>query len=925
MSLLLVLPVLPLLLLLLLVIPAALAQDAAVFSPLAPIADPPLGAELLEDADTACPGSVAAAGTCCGARAAYAQQLAAANCARVARTQLLLLSGNTSAFARNASNLEAFLASACGNALCEGAKQDFMAALSPLPLASAGCVSAAALAADLQLLCLRSDADAGAAGAGRRRFCLAGLAKLPRGYSATLVAAAQIGADLSSAAALLNDASQGARLLQAPPSPPGAGATGGSAGGGAGGGAGPAGAVVAPPGARTAAGGASFSPQELALLCSGSCAGNVTALLARVAALGAQPGSTANAATLGARDLLAGLAAACSRDPGGGFCLASNAPATVPGGGTATNGLLPQPMPLPLPPGGRRLGAVGTAARALQAVPGGLPGGGLLGPGGTPPLPPTVPVGAGVGAGAGARTLEAALLRSVGSFIGLPSTASPQQLQRGALAADIDPAQACDLCGRVQAAQSTAAVVSRAGAGGGAGAASITVAVNGSLPQARNITRDALLRAAVFEDLNDYVCGALPPAAAFSSGFCGSAVLDVINSARGRSLAGNAAFTLTEAIVEDCAPVLTAAALGASKPFTCPDKCKIRLDAARAGLGCCAGFVQASLIGPIVGLAADSKARGTLRPATAVALDALLSAVNRSGSAALDASFARALSSACGLSLAPCAARTPSTLISRAAGINYAWVTATPDRAAAFSTAFVADLAAALFVPSRMLNVTGLASGSVIVSILAGGASTAFSANLVRSAAQVLNSPAFAFTSVLTMIEPFRADALSGVITSGIGGGSGGGNGGGSIDGSAAGGGTIGGSVDLGNASATAPSSTTTTTTLASADTPSAGADATDAAAAQSAMATNIVVGVIVGIAALLGAAFIVRCRSRRPTLPRPAIAAANGQGALSSARGTVVENPFSVHGPAAAGAGGPIVFGAPRSRIVFAPTPETS
>ena len=147
----------PLLLLaaLALALPPAAAQDAAVFSGLASVADfaPPAPA-LLDDGDSACPLGGA---PCCGFRASFYAAMDAAGCGRVARAQLPLLAGNLSAFARNASNLGLFLEAACANAQCEGAKQAAAAAVATAALTAPGCVSAAAFAADLQLLCLRSD------------------------------------------------------------------------------------------------------------------------------------------------------------------------------------------------------------------------------------------------------------------------------------------------------------------------------------------------------------------------------------------------------------------------------------------------------------------------------------------------------------------------------------------------------------------------------------------------------------------------------------------------------------------------------------------------------------------------------------------------------------------------------------------------
>jgi hypothetical protein len=513
--------------------------------------------------------------------------------------------------------------------------------------------------------------------------------------------------------------------------------------------------------------------------------------------------------------------------------------------------------------------------------------------------------------------------RAVESFIGLPpppSPPAPQPLARGVLAADLNPANACDLCGRVQAAQATAQIVSRAGSASDAQ----VVAVNGSAapPQLRNITADALQRAAVLGTLTDFVCGALPAAAAFSSPFCGSAVLDVLSDARGatlRTLTDNPAFALTEALVEACTPVLTAAAAATQALPACSAKCSAALAAAKVGLGCCLGFVSAALLAPIVGLAVDGKGRGTLKPATLAALDALVAAVNRTGggaAAALQVNFAGALKASCGLSLAPCEAKTPSTLVSRVAGVNYAWVAASPARAVAFSAAFTADLAAALFVPPRMLNVTGLASGSVIVSTQAGGASSKFSSDLVKSAALVLDSPSFAFMNVLTLVEPDRANALSGLLANGGVIGAGSSN---SAGGSAAGGGTVGGAVDLGNVTSTSPTTTTTSVNAASGDSSSA-ANSSDSATS-AATATSAVVGAVFGAAALLGVAFVIRVRSRRPAPPPRsgifAVGAGDGGGRRQSLGQVGVDNVFRQ--PAVAPL---VVGGTPRpQRIVFAPT----
>jgi len=328
---------------------------------------------------------------------------------------------------------------------------------------------------------------------------------------------------------------------------------------------------------------------------------------------------------------------------------------------------------------------------------------------------------------------------------------------------------------------------------------------------------------------------------------------------------------------------------------------------AKAGLGCCQGFVHAALLGPVVGLAVGGAGKRTLAPAAQAALAPLIAAVNSTGGgapAALLVDFARALSSSCGLSLAPCTAKSPSSLTSRAAGINFAWATATPERAAAFSAAFTADLAAALFVPARMLNVTSLAPGSVIITTQAGGASSKFSSDLVKSAALVLNSPAFAFTSVLTLIEPDRANALSGVLA-GAGG-----------SGSASAGGTIGGATDL---NVTAPSTTTSSVAAAAPDASSA--SGADESADIAATATNVVIGAVVGVAALMGIAFVIRVRSRRPA-PRSGVFAASASEETVRQTGEVVagENSFRAPPPPPAG---PLVIGTPRlQRAVFAPTP---
>jgi hypothetical protein len=711
------------------------AQDLTVFGPgfLGP--DP---ADPVALGDTACsPSDITASVSCCGVKREYTTAMAAAGCGRTAQLNLELLRGNLTSVGRNTTLLNDVLERACGSATCGAARDAVLASYSVRPVYDKGCVAAAAFLADISMICLRGGNTTGPAAGNSSRLCYPLLAKLPRGETATLAAVQQVAEELGSSSGLDKDVGAGVRRLQVRP---------------------PVTVPPAPIGGLTATG-QWLSQGDLNFLCQSSCAGTVTSIFSRIAAMGAQPYSTAGPATIPARDTLAALHMVCVRDPQDrAYCLTKQAPTDMP-----------PPMRLPPPP----IMAPPAPFRALQ-------GGGGQPPGPQPPEPgPTFRGGAAV---------EASILRSIANFIGVPSmpsvptgcaldgscNATTTRTVRGVLASDLVPASMCTLCGRVQNTNRMMVIVDRARATLG-GFTVASVAINSTSESAgsalaaaalRNITDDAIIQLAVYERLQAWACGRPGSAVtgATAARECTAFVNDVAVSARNRrnGLLVNPEIIAARELLLACEPLFIAAVSGTALPSTCSPVCSSSLGAIRRLLGCCSGYVLAALLGPALAI---ERVLAQVNPSSAMAIlmRPLLRSLAQSGKAPEDLFLYKALVSTCALSVAPCEAMVPSTMVSRVAGLNYTWVTAGPaslGRKAAFIDAYQRDLASATFLPARLFNVTALAAGSVVVFTRVTGPSTEYAARAVLAATLALSSPSFAFTSTLTLIEQDRAAAL---------------------------------------------------------------------------------------------------------------------------------------------------------------------